>query len=79
MYKSRLQHAIGSHAFAEINGEQRAIIYDVKPCDETNGMAGILVCVRAPEDEDASETFSFERDSSGYIIAFYDLGEFIPS
>lgn len=78
MYKSHLQHAIGSYAFAEINGEQKAVIYDVNPCDETNGMAGLLVCVRAHQDEDEGETFSFERDSSGFMIAFYDLGEFIP-
>ena len=79
MYKSHLHHAIGSKAVAIIDGEQKAVIFNVSSCDETNGMAGILVCVRAPKGEDMGETFSYERGQDDALIMFYDLGEFIPS
>ena len=73
MYKSHLQHAIGSHAMAVINDSYRAQIWDVKPCEETNGMAGLLVCSRSPYGEDLSETYTDQG------MQFYDLGEFIPT
>ena len=79
MYKSHLVHAIGSKATAIIDGEQKAVIFDVSPCEETNGMSGLLVCTRAPKGTGIGETFSYERGADDALIMFYDLGEFIPS
>jgi len=79
MYKSHLQHALGSFAIAAIDGAIKAHVWDVKACEETQGMKGILVCVKAPTGEDESETYSFGRGPDGGMIAFYDLGEFIPT
>ena len=78
MYKSHLQRNLHGSVEATINGLVKAQIWDVSACAETNGMKGILVCMKAPSGEDASETYSQARDSSGRLVTFYDLGEFIP-
>jgi len=79
MYKSYLTTSRTPKAFAIIDGEQKAVIFQIAACEETNGMSGLLVCTRAPKGEDMGETFSYERDPEGGLICFYDLGEFIPS
>lgn len=80
MYKSELQaeHVLGSYAEVIIDGHKKAIIYEVKASGVTNGLPGLLVCVRAPKGEYLSETFSFERGADDAFIMYYDLGEFIP-
>lgn len=80
MYKSELQaeRVLGSFAEAIINGRVKALIFEVIASDVTNGLPGLLVCPRAPIDEDMSETFSLSRDANGYLVQFYNLEEFIP-
>lgn len=78
MYKSHLTTSRTPKAFAIIDGKQKAVIFEVSPCEETNGMGGLLVCPRAPKGEDMGETFSYERGADDALIMFYDLGEFIP-
>jgi len=79
MYKSQLTNSRTPKAFAIIDGKQTAVIFEVKACEETGGMTGILVCTRAPKGTDLGDTFSYERGEDDAYILFYDLGEFIPT
>ena len=74
MYKSHLVYGKGTHADAILDGVIVAQIWQVSASEETNGLSGILVCMKAPLSEDDSETYSLERGKP-----FYDLGEFIPT
>lgn len=44
------------------------------------GQLGLLVCKRTRDPDDYPDnTYSIGRDNDGYLIMFYDHGEFIPA